>query len=149
MRVNLGFLQSQNWYHLVISIATIIAGVWTYHLFIYERNAQAHLAIDVGITISTNSPVPGERRLVFLDVELTNKGKRDLQVKRVPANKVAYQDAGEVIKYGCGVAVRKIQSSLISTNKSLNWFDDHPQLLQCPDGIPAEINLLTESLLSG
>ena len=81
--------------------------------------------------------------MVFLDVVLTNEGKRKLEAKRVPANHVAYKDTGEVLKYSCGVELRKIQTSLILTNKSLDWFTD-TNLLQCPAGIPAEVDLLGE-----
>jgi hypothetical protein len=137
------FLQIESFYHLTIIIATIVAGYWTYHLFIAERHTQAHLALGVGITISTNSPVLGDKRLVFLDVILTNTGKRKLEAKRVPANQAAYKDQEEVIKYSCGVQVREIQTSLILTNKSLDWFAD-TNYLRCPVGIPEEIDMLGE-----
>jgi len=86
------FSQIEHFYHLTIIIATIVAGYWTYYLFVAERNTEAHLVLSTGITISTNSPAIGEKRLVFLDVILNNTGKRKLEAKRVPANQVAYKD---------------------------------------------------------
>lgn len=137
------FAKPENFYHLTIGISTIVAGIWIYHLFISERNAQPHLGMDVKITISTNSPALGERRLVFLDLVLNNEGKRKLEAKEVPTDQIAYQDPGETLQYPCGIQVREIQTSLIQTNKSLDWFNDTNQL-KCPFGIPDEIDMLGE-----
>jgi hypothetical protein len=137
------FSHSQNLYHLTFIVATAIAGWWTYHLFYSERNPNAHLFMDAKTTISTNIPSLGEKRLVFLDVFLDNTGKRKIVAERVSTNEVAYSDAGETIQYSCGVQIRKILTTLIQTNKSLDWFDD-TNLLQCPQGLPPEIDLLGE-----
>jgi hypothetical protein len=137
------FSHSQNWYHLILIIATFVAGYWTYYLFIAERNSNAHLFMDAKATISTNIPSLGERRLVFLDVFLNNTGKRKIVARRASTNEVAYSDPSETIKYSCGVQIRTILTPLIQTNKSLDWFDD-TNLLQCPQGIQPEIDLLGE-----
>ena len=134
------FKHSQNWYHLTISIATVVAGAWVFYVFVIERNTQAHLALDLRVTISTNSPSFTDRRLVFLDVVLTNVGKRKLEASRA---KPAYQDPAETLDYSCGVEMRKIQTPLTETNKLLEWFEETNQL-QCPVGIPDEINMLEE-----
>lgn len=134
---------SQSWYHLIISFATIVAGIWALYIFVFERNAQAHLGLDIKITISTNSAALGERRLVFLDLVMSNEGKRKLEAKRVPTDQIAYQDLGESLQYPCGIQVREIQTYLIKTNKSLDWFNDTNQL-KCPLGIPDEIDMLEE-----
>lgn len=90
----IGFVltKAESVYHLTIVAATIVAGIWTYHLFISERNSHAHLALAAAMTISTNTPSLGERRLVFLDVVLTNTGKRKVVAKKVSESQVAYQD---------------------------------------------------------
>jgi hypothetical protein len=129
------FHKAENFYHLSFIAATAVAGWWTYHLFISERNSDAHLYMDAKWTISTNTPSLGERRLVFLDVFLDNTGKRQIIAKRVSADQVAYSDAGETDKYSCGVQIRTILTSLILTNKSIDWFND-TNLLQCPYGVP-------------
>jgi hypothetical protein len=137
------FSHSENWYHLILISATFVAGYWTYYIFISERNPNAHLYMDAKTTISTNTPSLGERRLVFLDVFLDNTGKRKIVAEKVSTNEVAYTDLGETIQYSCGIQIRTILTPLINTNKSLDWFDD-TNLLQCPQGIPPEIDLLGE-----
>lgn len=137
------FQHSEKWYHLTVIVATITAGGWAFFTFVIERNLQAHLGLDIKVDISTNSPALGEKRLVFLDVILTNEGRRKLEAKRVSTDNIAYQDPGETIKYPCGIQVRKIETNLIKTNKSLDWFSD-TNLLCCPSGIPDEIDMLGE-----
>jgi hypothetical protein len=137
------FSHSQNWYHLILIIATVIAGWWTWNLFYAERNPNAHLFMDATPTVKTNIPSLGDRRLVFLDVFLNNTGKRKIVAEKVSTNQVAYSDPGETIKYSCGVQIRKILTSLIQTNQDVDWFDDTNQL-QCPSGLAPEIDLLGE-----
>ena len=74
---------------------------------------------------------------------MSNEGKRKLEAKRVPTDQIAYQDQGEIIQYPCGIQIKEIQTALIQTNKSLDWFNDTNQL-KCPFGIPNEIDMLGE-----
>jgi len=137
------FSHSQNWYHLTLIGATLAVGYWTYHLFVSQRTASAHLFIDSKITILTNTPSLGTRRLVSLDVVLSNTGKKAVVARRVSTNEVAYSDPNETIQYSCGLQIREILTQLIQTNKSLDWFDD-TNLLRCPTGLSGEIDLLGE-----
>ena len=141
--VKFTFSQGQNIYHFVISIATVVAGIWTYHLFIYERNPNAHLLMDITPTVKTDIPELGGRRLVFLDIFLDNTGKRKIVAERVSTNQVAYSDPGETIQYSCGIQIRKILTTLIQTNQNLDWFENS-NFFQCPPGLPPEIDLLGE-----
>jgi hypothetical protein len=108
-----------------------------------ERQSQPHLGLEVKITESTNAAGFGDRRLVFVDVVLRNEGKRKLEAEDVPTTRIAYQDAGEILKFPCGLQIRQILTSQIQTNKSLDFFTDTNEL-QCPPEIPTEIDLLGE-----
>jgi hypothetical protein len=133
---------SEKFHHLVICVATILAGLWTYRIFVVERQSQAHLGLEVKTT-QVMMPASTDHRLVFMDVILKNEGKRKLEAEVVPTTKTAYADAGEILKYPCGIQIRQILTSQIQTNKSLDFFND-TNILQCPIGIPGEIDLLSE-----
>jgi hypothetical protein len=142
-KIKFVFSHSQNFYHLMFCLATFVAGVWTYQNFTSGRESNAHLFMDATATIKTNIPSLGERRLVFLDVYLNNTGKRRIDAERVSTNQVAYSDSGETIKYSCGIQIRKILTPLIQTNQDVDWFDN-ANLLECPPGLPQEVDLLGE-----
>lgn len=107
-----------------------------------ERQSQPHLGLEIK-TIQAVIPTTTDRRLVFLDVILKNEGKRKLEANPILTTINAYKDFGEVLKYPCGIQIRQILTSEISTNKPLDFFTDMNEL-RCPIGIPTEIDLLGE-----
>jgi hypothetical protein len=137
------FFTPQNFYHLIVGLATIVVGIWTYQNFVSGREPNAHLLMDATATVKTNIPTLGDRRLVFLDIFLNNIGKRRIDAIRVSTNELAYCDSGESLKYSCGVQIRKILTSMIQTNQDVDWFN-YTNLLECPPGLAPEIDLLGE-----
>src|SRR5579872_5547210 len=136
------FRHSERFHNLTLIAAIFVAGWWTYLLFISERESQPHLGMDVQTTEQPTTDW-NDRRLIFFDVVLKNQGKRKLEAAPMPTTEIAYNDPGETLKYPCSLQIRQILTSQIFTNKSLDFFND-TNVLSCPTGIPAEIDLLTE-----
>jgi hypothetical protein len=134
--------------HLAVIIATIIAALWSYNLFESERQSMPHLGIEIQ-SVQQAIPKSDSKKIVFLDLILTNRGKRKLQADEVPTSQIAYQDPGEVLQYPCGLQVRQIMTAVTQTNAALDFFNNTNELV-CPPGIPAEVDLLSEyELLAG
>jgi hypothetical protein len=128
--------------HVAVVLATLMAAAWSLYLFLAERQSKPHLAIDLQ-NVQRNIPSSTDRKLIFFDLVLKNEGKRKLQAEEVVTTENAYQDAGEVLRYPCALQIRQIAVSMLQSNASLDFFNDTNEL-QCPSGIPPEIDMLTE-----
>ena len=132
--------------HIVVAIASIVAGLWALLRLVRERGFDSALTIDV-----ESSTIPAEPHpYTFLDVTLTNVGKVELQAKPVRHGSTAYEDKPgqpisngnlivyEKLIYPCSLMLKKLTRKV--HHHRIDWFD---QTNFDPDS-PGEMNLLPE-----
>lgn len=94
----------------ISAIAVVTGGMWVLFNYIRGRTFSSRLQID----IKTNSESFESRRLLFIDVTLTNTGNGKLQARPIGPNDYVYRDEHEEIRYACGLQIRRIESVNIS-----------------------------------
>jgi hypothetical protein len=82
-----------------------------------------------------------ERRLLFIDIQLTNIGRGWIQAKTVGTGTHADKDEFEIVKYSGSLQIKQIRAESIKGDESLDWFTS--PVVQAVPGID-EINLLDE-----
>jgi hypothetical protein len=115
---------------------TPLAGLWVVYHYVRGRTYEKMLLLD----IKTSSNVLGEKRVLFVEVQLTNHGKGKLQARPVGPEDYVYTDKDEQLKYSCGLQVKRVALKKLAGDTYMDWYKC-PALEPVPD-IPAEMNLL-------
>jgi len=123
------------------AIAVIVFGGWYLIDYIRGRTFSHRLQID----IKTYTESFESRRLLFIEVSLTNAGKGKLQARPIGHDDYVYKDEYEKIRYACGLQVKRIEPLSINGETFLDWYAS-PSLSPVPD-IPREINLLDDYIV--
>lgn len=125
----------------VSALAVIAGGLWAIYHYVRGRTYEKRLLLD----IKTSSSVMDKKRVLFVEVQLTNPGKGILQAKRVGPKDYVYKDEAEQLKYSCSLQVKRLDPGKLAGEAHLDWYKC-PALEPVPD-IPAEINLLDEYIV--
>jgi hypothetical protein len=125
----------------ISAIAVVAGGAWALFNFIRGRTFSSRLQID----IKSNSESFESKRLLFIDVTLTNTGKGKLQARPIEPNDCVYKGEHEEIRYACGLQIRRIEPIDISGETYLDWYNSSS--LSPIQDIPGEINLLDDYLV--
>jgi len=125
-----------------LSIAITGAALWALYLHWRGRTFEKRLLLD----ISTSSEPFDEKRVLFVEIKLTNSGKAKLQAKPVKRGQWVYKDEIEQLQYSCSLQIRRINPNKVKAETLLDWYNC-PALEQIPD-VPTEINLLDEYILT-
>jgi hypothetical protein len=108
--------------NLLTAVGIVVAGIWTYQHFIYRREHETALQIDLS---GTSEPYGHNTWLTFLDVCVTNKGRVKLAARKKQSP--AYRDKhkndtfGQEFNYGldlnCGTYPLAIRPATGSTGQ--------------------------------
>jgi len=114
-------------------------GLWNLYLHWRSRTFEKRLLIDVHTEITALK----NKRIVSVEVALTNAGKGMLKAMSVGPGDYVYQDENERLKSSCGLQIKRIATEKLAGEcQHLDWFNS-PALEEVP-GIPDEINLLDD-----
>ncbi len=125
-----------------ISVAVIGGGLWFLYDHIRSRTFEKKLLLEIK---TFSEPLDG-KRVLFVDVELTNKGKGKLKARQVGPTDYVYKDEHEQLKYSCSLQIKRVKTKNFDNETYLDWYKS-PELESVP-GIPAEINLLDDYIVS-
>lgn len=117
--------------HIVVTLASIVAGSWAVFLVKRERGLDSALTIDIQTSMVGAQPA----QFTAFDVTLTNVGKVDLRAKKVPIGTNAYADdvSGEIpsdsniivkeeLKYSCSLIVKRLARNI--SDPHVDWFNE-------------------------
>jgi hypothetical protein len=86
------------------SMAAVGAAVWGRYVHWRSRTFQKKLLIEAAAT----TRMIGERRLVFIEIQLTNAGRGKLEARRVGPAEYVYWDEFESLNYSCSLQLRRV-----------------------------------------
>lgn len=122
-----------------------IGGIGAFLFGLYNnwrgRTYEKRLLLDV----KTSSKPLDDKRVLFVEVILTNAGKGKLDARRVGPNDYVYKDADEQLKYSCSLQVKRVNTQKLTDETFLDWYKS--SALEAVSGIPAEINLLDDYIV--
>jgi len=121
------------------------AGIGAFLLWLYNyfrgRTYEKRLLLEV----KTCSKALDGKRVLFVEVILTNAGKGKLGAKPVGPDDYVYKDADEQLKYSCSLQVKRINTNKLKGETFLDWYKC--SALEPVPGIPSEINLLDDYIV--
>lgn len=123
------------------AIAVIAGGLWVLYHYVRGRTYEKRLLLD----IKTTSQVLDKKRVLFVEVQLTNAGKGVLKARRVGPEDYVYEDESEQLKYSCSLQIKRLDPKRLAGDTYLDWYEC-PALEPVPD-ISAEVNLLGEYIV--
>src|ERR1043165_4276434 len=132
--------------NFALALAVIAGGIWASYRFFIQRAYETALEIDPA---TTNLPYEDNMFLVLIDIILKNKGQTRISARPKKYFKgealPTHKDAAETLQHSLGLQIRRISAGS-PANAVLDWFESDK--LQKLDGIPNEINLLSEYEIS-
>lgn len=112
--------------------------IWQLYLHWRGRTFEKRLLIDI-----TSSTKPfDEKRILFVEVQLTNAGRGKLEARRVGPTDYVYHDEDEQLRYSCSLQIKRINGGKIANETLLDWYNCTE--LEAVPNVPREINLLDD-----
>lgn len=132
----MSWLTLKNIQSLVLIAATIVGGLWALLRLCKERGWESALEIDLQSIFKT---LRAGKIFIFLEVQLTNKGKVKLGAKNIRPSETAYSDEIEKIRYSCSLKLKKLKEPAGDAKYWIDWFNNSNL-----EDVGDEINLLSE-----
>jgi hypothetical protein len=104
--------------NIAATLAILVAGGWAFYNFVIRREGKPVLEIDLSC-----ETIPNEegRFLVYFDVTLTNKSKRQVLTRKRRPGQPAFYDRNERLQHSCSLLLRRVDAGAPLTTQ-VGWF---------------------------